>query len=59
MSPTLAARLDRLPPFSTYRRLVVVIGLGTFFDLYDIFLGGVLAAVLAEPCGWARTARRR
>jgi putative MFS transporter len=49
VSPTLAARLDRLPPFSTHRRLVLVIGLGTFFDLYDIFLGGVLAAVLAEP----------
>jgi putative MFS transporter len=28
---------------------MVVLGIGTFFDLYDIFLGGVLAAVLAEP----------
>ena len=25
-----------------------MIGLGPFFDLYDIFLGGVLARVLAE-----------
>jgi MFS transporter, putative metabolite:H+ symporter len=48
-SPTIAARLDRIPLFSMHRRLAVVVGLGTFFDLYDIFLGGVLAAVLAEP----------
>lgn len=30
-----------------HRRLVVLVGLGTFFDLYDVFLGGVLAPVLA------------
>jgi MFS transporter, putative metabolite:H+ symporter len=42
-----AARLDRIPLFSLHRRLAIVVGLGTFFDLYDIFLGGVLAAVLA------------
>jgi putative MFS transporter len=48
-APTIAARLDRLPLFSFHRRLAVVVGIGTFFDLYDIFLGGVLAAVLAEP----------
>src|SRR3954453_9165570 len=45
---TVASRLDRLPLFSLHRRLAVVCGIGTFFDLYDIFLGGVLAAVLAE-----------
>ena len=28
-------------------RLVVLAGLGTFFDLYEVFLGGVLAPVLA------------
>ena len=37
-----------MPLFSMHRRLAVVVGIGTFFDLYDIFLGGVLAAVLAE-----------
>jgi len=46
---TVSARLDRIPLFSMHRRLAVVVGLGTFFDLYDIFLSGVLAAVLAEP----------
>ena len=48
-TPSIAARLDRIPVFSLHRRLAAVVGLGTFFDLYDIFLGGVLAAVLAEP----------
>lgn len=46
---TIASRIDRLPIFSMHCRLMVVLGVGTFFDLYDIFLGGVLAAVLAGP----------
>jgi putative MFS transporter len=44
---SVAARMDRIPLFSLHRRLAIVVGLGTFFDLYDIFLAGVLAAVLA------------
>ena len=47
-SPTVAARLDRIPPFRMHRRMAVAVGFANFFDLYDIFLGGVLAAVLAE-----------
>ncbi|MCK7623173.1 MFS transporter [Streptomyces sp. RS10V-4] len=46
-----AARLDRLPPSRWHRRLTLVVGIGAFFDLYEIFLGGVLAAVLADR--WA------
>ncbi|KEF21883.1 MFS transporter [Streptomyces rimosus] len=42
------ARLDRLPPSRWHRRLTLTVGVGAFFDLYEIFLGGVLAAVLAE-----------
>ncbi|MEU2789725.1 MFS transporter [Streptomyces sp. NPDC007100] len=42
------ARLDRLPPSRWHRRLTFTVGIGAFFDLYEIFLGGVLAAVLAE-----------
>ncbi|ARF54593.1 MFS transporter [Streptomyces gilvosporeus] len=42
-----AARLDRLPPSRWHRRLTLTVGIGAFFDLYEIFLGGVLAAVLA------------
>jgi putative MFS transporter len=39
--------LEQLPVSGWHRRLVVLVGLGTFFDLYDVFLGGVLAPVLA------------
>jgi putative MFS transporter len=46
--PGIGARLDRIPLFSMHRRFAIAVGLGTFFDLYDIFLGGVLAAVLSD-----------
>jgi putative MFS transporter len=48
---SVAARLDRIPPFGLHRRMGIAVGFGNFFDLYDIFLGGVLAAVLAESWG--------
>ncbi|MYW64564.1 MFS transporter [Streptomyces sp. SID8379] len=48
-----AHRLDRLPIGPWHRRLTAVVGIGAFFDLYEVFLGGVLAAALAEP--WALT----
>lgn len=44
----IAARMDRLPVTPLHRRAVVVIGLGQFFDLYEIFLAGVLSGVLAK-----------
>jgi putative MFS transporter len=47
-APSIAARLDRLPMTRWHWMLVAVVGLGTFFDLYEIFLGGVLGAVLTE-----------
>jgi MFS transporter, putative metabolite:H+ symporter len=50
-SSTVAARLDRIPPIRLHRWMAVAVGFATFFDLYDIFLGGVLAAVLAEEWG--------
>jgi len=40
---SVAARLDRIPPFSLHRRMCVAVGFANFFDLYDIFLGGVLS----------------
>jgi len=45
---SIAARMDRLPITPLHRRAVVVIGLGQFFDLYEIFLAGVLSGVLAS-----------
>jgi len=47
-----AARLDRLPISSFHRRVLLLIGAGTFFDSFDIYLGGsVIAATLKE--GWS------
>jgi putative MFS transporter len=46
-SVTAASILEQLPMSRWHWRLVVLAGLGTFFDLYEVFLGGVLAPVLA------------
>lgn len=43
--------LDRLPLTGWHWRLVFLVGIGTFFDLYEVFLGGVLAPVLAAQYG--------
>ncbi len=43
---TIAARMERVPLFSPHRKLVLVLGIGTFFDLFDVALGGLLAAIL-------------
>jgi putative MFS transporter len=41
-------RLEALPLSGWHRKLTVLVGIGSFFDLYEVFLGGVLATVLAE-----------
>src|SRR6478752_8302309 len=43
---SIAARLNRLPPVPMHRAATFVAGIGSFFDLYDIFLAGVLGTVL-------------
>jgi MFS transporter, putative metabolite:H+ symporter len=46
---TIGARLDRLPIGAFHRRLLVLVGVGMFFDGFDIYLGGsVLGATLKE-----------
>ncbi|MFJ9472267.1 MFS transporter [Streptomyces caniferus] len=52
-----AARLDRLPPSRWHRRITLIVGIGAFFDLYEIFLGGVLAAALTEQWHLGHTAK--
>jgi putative MFS transporter len=47
-SPSIADRLNRLPIVRTHRVATVVIGIGVFFDLFDIFLAGVLGTVLTR-----------
>lgn len=48
MAGAASAVLERLPVSRWHWRLVAIVGIGTFFDLYEVFLGGVLAPVLAE-----------
>src|SRR5215467_3208779 len=46
--PTIAARLDRLPVTRTHVVVTAIVGVGFFFDLYDVLLAGVLGAVLTD-----------
>jgi hypothetical protein len=43
---TIAARIDRLPITRTHRRATVAVGLGLFFDIYEVLLTPVLSTVL-------------
>jgi putative MFS transporter len=45
---TIAARMERVPLFSLHRKLILTLGLGTFFDIFDVALGGLLGAILAN-----------
>jgi putative MFS transporter len=53
---SVAARLDDLPITSTHRLIIAVAGVGTFFDLFDIFLAGVIGTVLTEQFHLSRVA---
>src|ERR1700682_2481875 len=53
---SIAARLKRLPPIRIHRVATVIAGIGSFFDLFDIFLAGVLGTVLTEEFHLSRLA---
>lgn len=48
MTPTISARLDRLPVTRTLRTLVLLLSLGGFFEFYDIFFSGYIAPGLVR-----------
>ncbi|MCU1630826.1 MAG: transporter [Pseudonocardia sp.] len=52
------ARLDRLPITRRHRFALVAVGIGMFFDLYEVFLAGTLAAVLGKDFGVTGTAQK-
>ena len=54
--PSIAARLNGLPITRSHRLIVAIAGIGTFFDLFDIFLAGVLGTVLTEQFHLSRLA---
>lgn len=43
---TVAARIDRLPLYSLHRKLLLVLGVGLFFALYNLYLSILLGIVL-------------
>lgn len=44
-----ADRLDQMPVNRWHRRVTAIFGLGNFFDIYQLALGGILAVALLEP----------
>ena len=53
---SIAARLNRLPPTRIHRQATFIAGIGSFFDLFDIFLAGVLGTVLTQQFHLTRAA---
>jgi MFS transporter, putative metabolite:H+ symporter len=49
-------RLDRLPVGRVHRKVVVAIGLGLFFEVYEIFLSSTIATALKTEYGLGGTA---
>lgn len=48
---TVGARLDRLPVTRLHRYVIAVVGIATFFDLYDLFLASTVSSVLTKEFG--------
>ncbi|SFV02497.1 MFS transporter [Alicyclobacillus macrosporangiidus] len=44
----IAARMNQLPIGSMHRKITAIIGISLFFDLFDVFLAGVLGTVLTK-----------
>ena len=49
-------RLDRLPVGPVHRRVVLAIGLGLFFEVYEIFVSSTIATALKTEYGLGGTA---
>jgi len=49
-------RLDNLPVGRVHRKVVVAIGLGLFFEVYEIFLSSTIATALKTQYGFGGTA---
>ena len=52
MNSQAAVRLDRLPMGRFHYKIIVLIGLGMFFDTFDIYMAGAVLAALVKS-GWS------
>ncbi|HEY0497080.1 MAG TPA: MFS transporter [Kutzneria sp.] len=50
-----AQRLDDLPVTRTHVRVVLAVGLGLFFDMYEVFLAGTVSTALTSKFGLSGT----
>jgi len=48
---TIAGRLERLPWTSFHSKLIVLLALGEFFELYDLFVGGFVTVPVSHYYG--------
>ncbi|WP_211281029.1 MFS transporter [Mycobacterium sherrisii] len=48
---SVGAQLDGLPVGAVHRKLVVAVGLGLFFEIYEIFLSSTMSATLSHDFG--------
>ena len=56
LSTELAARMSRLPITPVHRRAVAAVGVGLFFDIYEIFLAGTISSVLVAQFNLSKAA---
>jgi putative MFS transporter len=49
--PDIGHRLDHLPVGPVHRRVVIAVGLGLFFEVYEIFLSSTIATALTSQYG--------
>ncbi|MFE9775792.1 MFS transporter [Streptomyces sp. NPDC005931] len=53
--PSIAERMNGLTPTRRHRLIVGTVGLALFFDMFEIFMSGVLGAVLTQQFDLTRT----
>ncbi|AJH79347.1 hypothetical protein [Heyndrickxia coagulans] len=48
MAVTIGAQLDQLAVGKYHKRATIIIGVGLFFEFFEVFLASVLGSVLSE-----------
>jgi MFS transporter, putative metabolite:H+ symporter len=48
---TVGEQLDRMPVGAVHRKVIVAVGLGLFFEMYEIFLSSTISATLRHDFG--------